>query len=108
MLGIPNLGWLKEIGASPFDTILILFGFLFAAIVFLQARRVKADAIEKDKYYVKRLDAHAADIKEVRRLYHQLDKLTFGHAIAIKRATGIDTIKMSANGEGDHALNRDV
>ena len=108
MLGIPNLGWLKEIGASPFDTVLILFGFVFAAIVFFQARRDKAAADEKNKYYVKRLDAHSADIKELRRQYNQVDKLEFGNAIAIKAISGIDTIKMSANGEGDHALNRDV
>ncbi len=108
MLGIPNLGWLKEIGASPFDTVLILFGFVFAGIVFFKARRDKAAADEKDKNHVKRLDAHATDIKELRRLYHQLDKHSYGVSIAIRKKEDIEIIKQSANGEGDHALNRDV
>ncbi len=98
MLGIPNLGWLKEIGASPFDTILILFGFLFAAIVFLQARRVKADAIEKDKHHVKRLDAHAEDIKELRRQFHKLDK---GLAVANNSVNGDYQIKNPLNNPSD-------
>ena len=46
--------------------------------------------------------------KECKRLYYQVDKLTFGIAIAIQRLKGIKLIKQSANGVGDNALNRDV
>jgi len=48
------------------------------------------------------------EIKECKRLYNQVDKLTFGIAIAIQRIKGIKLIKQSADGVGDNALNRDV
>lgn len=49
-------------------------------------------------------------IGRLARLYHQVDKLTYGIAIAIQSIPGLDIelIKQSANGDGDHALNRDV
>ena len=46
--------------------------------------------------------------KECRRLYHQVDKLTYGIAIAIKLKKKVSTIKQSANASGDHALDRDI
>ncbi len=92
---IPNLGWFKEIGASPFDLVMMLFGFLFATIVFLHLRRMREDSCIINKTNTKRLDAHATDIKELRRQFHKLDK-------------GLAVVKNSVNGEGDHALNRDV
>ncbi len=48
------------------------------------------------------------ELKECKRLYFQLDKLTFGIAIAIQRIKGVKLTKQSANGIGDNALNRDV
>jgi len=49
------------------------------------------------------------EIKESRRQYNQIDKLTFGIAIAIQaKHPEIKLVHQSANGEGDHALNRKV
>lgn len=49
------------------------------------------------------------ELKENKRLYHQVDKLTFGIAIAIQaKHPEITLVNQSANGEGDHALKRDV
>jgi len=45
---------------------------------------------------------------DLRRLYNQVDKLTYGIAIAIQKKTGIKLIRQSATGEGDHAMRRDV
>lgn len=39
---------------------------------------------------------------------NQTDKLAYGTAIAVQIETGAELIKESANGAGDHALNRDV
>ena len=47
-------------------------------------------------------------IDDLKYKYSQVDKLTFGIAIAIQKAKGIKLTKQSANGVGDNALNRDV
>ena len=79
------LDWISENG-SPVDLAMFIMGM---GVLFL--------VLEQRK-----------DVKELRRLYHQTDKMTYGIAIAIQKKTGIKLVKQSANGEGDHALNRDV
>ena len=53
-----------------------------------------------------------AEIKEVTRLYHQVDKLEAVNSLAIRVLSNpdapIETIKQSADGKGDHAINHDV
>ncbi len=92
-----NIKWFIDLGATFPDIIIIIMGFMFAGYVFLRDR-------QKDR----QIETLFSEVKQIREKYSQLDKLTFGIAIAIQRKTGIRLVKQSANGEGDHTLNRDV
>ena len=48
------------------------------------------------------------EIKKLSYALNQTDKLAYGTAIAVQIETGVELIKESANGAGDHALNRDI
>lgn len=48
------------------------------------------------------------EIKKLSYSLNQTDKLAYGTAIAVQIETGVELIKESANGAGDHALNRDI
>ena len=94
---MPNLKWFTDMGASVPDLIIMIMGLMFAAYVFLRDR-------QKDR----QIETLFSEVKEINGKYAQLDKLSFGMAIAIQRRTGIKLVKQSANGEGDHTLDRDV
>ena len=92
-----DLSWLTDMGASVPDKMIFIIGMMFAAYVLVRDRQ-KSNQIK----------LLFEENKECRRLYHQVDKLTYGIAIAIKLKRKQKLIKESANGQGDHALNRDI
>lgn len=96
--------WLDYLDASHADIMIFIIGMLFAAYV-----------IHRDKQRNEELRELWRENKELREenktlsyRYHQVDKLTYGIAIAIQKKTGIKLVKQSANSEGDDSLNRDV
>jgi len=89
--------WLLAVDIKVFLAIIIVSGFGFGSFVLWQLK--KQSSTNSGLW---------DEVKEGKRLYHQVDKLTYGNAIAIKAATGIETMKQSADGKGDNALNRDV
>jgi len=97
---MPNLGWLTEL--EPMTAIIIVavagLSFAFSFGFYVRSFNARVD---------RQISKLFEETKEGTRLYNQVDKLAYGNAIAIKAATGIDTIKQSADGSGDHALNRD-
>jgi uncharacterized membrane protein YcjF (UPF0283 family) len=95
--------WLASIGASNIDVMIIFMGVAVVAWVWNTIRRLEQRDREDKKSLWK-------ETKEVRRLYHQVDKLCALNSLAIRTITKgkIVTMKQSADGKGDHALNRDV
>jgi len=105
---MPDLEILVFMGASPADVFIALLGVIFAAYIIRRDKsRERRVNEERQRNRADRAKMWA-ELKENRRLYHQTDKSTYGIQIAIQKATGIKLIKQSANGEGDHTLNRDV
>ena len=92
-----DLSWLTDMGASVPDKMIFIIGMMFAAYVLVRDRQ-KSNQIK----------LLFEENKECRRLYHQVDKLTYGIAIAIKLKKKVSLIKQSANASGDHALDRDI
>lgn len=122
-------GWsdiLDKLDGSAADFVIMAFVILLALYVVVRDRHCK-EQIEKlekrmddrfkstnnrhteavDKIW-SAIDKMRESIGKVKDLYHQIDKLTSNIAIAIQRVTGLKLIKQSADGKGDHALNRDV
>jgi len=122
-------GWsdiLDKLDGSAADFVIMAFVILLALYVVVRDRHCK-EQLEKLE---KRMDSRFASVNnrhteaidkvwsaidklresigKVKDLYHQIDKLTSNIAIAIQRVTGLKLIKQSADGKGDHALNRDV
>ncbi len=122
-------GWtdiLVKLDGSAADFVIMAFVILLALYVVLKDKQCKEkiDKLEKrmdsrfssvnnrhteaiDKLW-SAVDKLRESIGKVKDLYHQIDKLTSNIAIAIQRVTGLKLIKQSADGKGDHALNRDV
>lgn len=115
-------GWtdlLEKLGGSPADFVMAAFIVILALYVVMRDRHCK-EQIEKlekrmDARFKSVNDRHTStadklwsEVNTVKGKYHQLDKLTAMLAIAIQRKTGLKLIKQSADGQGDHALNRDV
>ena len=122
-------GWtdlLDKLDGSAADFVVMAFVVVLALYVVMRDRQCK-EQIEKlesriDKRFKSVNDRHTESvdklwitidklrdaINKVKDLYHQIDKLTSNIAIAIQRVTGLKLIKQSADGKGDHALNRDV
>lgn len=94
---MPNIKWLLDLGATHVDVIIFVMGLLFAIWV-----------VHKDRIQIEENKSLWKEINEIRRLYNQVDKLTYGTAIAIQRLKGIRLINQSADGKGDHTLNRDI
>ncbi len=96
-----SIEWLLELDIKYFLIIIILGGGLFALYVI--HRQKKQDEMNKQFW---------AEIKEVTRLYHQVDKLEAVNSLAIRVLSNpnkpIETLKQSADGKGDHAINHDV
>jgi len=84
---------------SPVDAVIIFMGML---VVWLIRYLVQSQRAQNVRMW--------DEIKEVRRLYHQVDKLEAVNSLAIRVLSNgkIQTTKQSADGKGDHALNRDV
>jgi len=96
-----SIEWLLALDIKIFLTIIIVVGVLFSVYVIHRLR--KQDEMNKQFW---------SEIKEVTRLYHQVDKLEAVNSLAIRvlsnpKAT-IETIKQSADGIGNHAINHDV
>lgn len=105
---MPDIKWLIELGASVPDILIFVMGFMFAFYVIIRDRQ-QAKKIELIFSKLSALrEKTETEYKEMRSKYSQVDKLTFGIAIAIQKKTGIKLLKQSADGKGDHALNRDV
>jgi len=96
-----DIQWLTDLGASNADKMIFIIGMMFAAYVLLRDRQ-KSNQIE----------LLFQEVKEIRRLYHQVDKLEAVNSLAIRTLSDpkapIETMKQSADGKGDHALNRNV
>ena len=93
-----SIEWFLNLDIKYFLLTIILMGGSFAWYVLSKLRR--QDDMNKEFW---------AEIKECTRLYNQVDKLTFGIAIAIQaKHPDIKLINESADGVGDHALNRSV
>ena len=98
------LSWIVEKG-SQIDIVWVA-GFAVVGMgKYFISRQDKINALDRDD---KRL--MWSEIKEVTRLYHQVDKLEALNSLAIRCLSGgvIETVKQSADGKGDHAINRDV
>ena len=82
-----------------FLTIMIIGGGLFSVFVIHRLRK-------QDEMNTKFWD----ELKENNRLYHQVDKLEALNSLAIRVLSKgkIQTVKQSADGKGDHAINHDV
>jgi hypothetical protein len=90
--------WLVSMGATPFELVFVVVGILSAMAIWSIRNRDK-----------KTMCAMRRDIKENNRLYHQVDKLQFGTAKAIQaKYPEIKLINESADGVGDHSLDRSV
>ena len=87
------LDWMVSMGA----TVPVLIMFLMGVGVFLVLLDTRKD-----------LRIERQDIKDLRNKYHQLDKLTYGTAIAVQTWTGIQLINESVTGDGDHSLYRHI
>lgn len=87
------LDWLVSLGASFPDLVMFLMG-IGVLLVVLDNR--KDNKIQKK------------ETKELREKYHQVDKLSYGTAIAVQTWTGIQLINESVTGDGDHSLNRHI
>lgn len=96
--------WFTGLDVQSAITTCFVMGILFAVWVAVKFRAEKAsrEKIWEELKEVKKL------VAEVQKSYHQVDKLTFGTAIIVQKATGVKLIKQSADGKGDHALNRDL
>jgi len=80
------LDWLVSMGA----TVPVIIIFLMGMGVFFLVLDIRKDT------------------KANREKYHQLDKLSYGTAIAVQTWTGIQLINESVTGDGDHSLNRHI
>jgi hypothetical protein len=85
-----SIDWIIKLGASNIDIIILIMGLGWATYSFNAHRETK-----------KRLDKLSYSLG-------QTDKLAYGIGIAIQKEGNIKLFKQSANGAGDHALNRDV
>ncbi len=101
---MPYIEWLSELGASPVDILLLVIILALVGYVLRLERRRNGEvsALWAENKLMRE------EQKELQYRYSQLDKLTFGIAIAIQKKTGIKLVKQSANSAGDNALNRDV
>jgi hypothetical protein len=89
--------WLIDIGGNLIDVILLIMGIPVFALLMYTRREMLAN---KKK--------HDDDLSKLRYSLGQTDKLAYGIGIAIQKEGKIKLFKQSANGAGDHALNRDV
>ena len=94
-----SIEWLLALDIKYFLIIIIVVGGLFS--IYVIHRQRKQDDMNKQFW---------SEIKEVTRLYHQVDKLEALNSLAIRVLSKgkMQTVKQSADGKGDHALNRDV
>ena len=83
---------MEKLGASPTDLFIITIGTLFA--MYQLAMNGKVDKLQ-------------SECKELNNKYHQVDKLSFLTAVIVQKVSGYKIIKQSADGKGDHALNRE-
>ncbi len=100
------IGWILEKGSQI--NIIWVAGFAVVGMgKYFINRQDKINAQDRED---KRL--MWSELKEVTRLYHQVDKLEANNSLAIRFLSNpdapIETMKQSADGKGDHALNRDV
>ena len=88
-----------------FLTIIILMGAGFSVFVMFRIKKMDEKQGDMNKLFW-------SELKEVTRLYHQVDKLEANNSLAIRFLSDpdapIETMKQSADGKGDHAINRDV
>ncbi len=122
-------GWtelLEKFDGSAADFVIMAFVVVLALYVVMRDRQCKEQVeklearmnerfksigdrhVESNNKIWEAIDKLRDSISKVKDLYHQIDKLTSNIAIAIQRVTGLKLIKQSADGKGDHALNRDV
>ena len=94
------LEWINQHG-SPVDAAIVLMGM---CVVFAMGYFLRSQKRQNERLW--------AEIKEAIRLYNQVDKLEALNSLAIRFLSDpkapIETMKQSADGKGDHALNRDV
>ena len=94
-----SIEWLLALDIKYFLLTIILMGGSFTWYVLVKLK----NQAEMNKLFWD-------EIKENTRLYHQVDKLEALNSLAIRCITGgvIETVKQSADGKGDHAINRDL
>ena len=105
-----SIEWLLALDIKIFLIVIILMGAGFSLFVIYRLNKMdkeRLDSLEKQSDMNKQF---WAELKEVTRLYHQVDKLEAVNSLAIRVLSKgkIQTTKQSADGKGDHALNRDV
>ena len=97
--------WLLALDIKIFLTIIILMGAGFSVFIMFRIKKMDEKQGDMNKLFW-------SELKEVTRLYHQVDKLEANNSLAIRFLSDpdapIETMKQSADGKGDHALNRDV
>lgn len=101
------LDWIQQHG-SPVDVIIVLMG---VGVVLVGRYFVnRQDKINELRREDERLIW--TELKEAIRLYNQVDKLEAVNSLAIRILSDpgapIETMKQSADGKGDHTINRDV
>ncbi len=90
---------LDQSGATVADLVIIIMGILFALYV-----------LNREHNKEKTFKEMWSKINENTRLYNQVDKLESNNSLAIRWLSNgkIETMKQSADGKGDHVINRDV
>ena len=99
-----SIEWLLALDIKIFLTIIIVVGVLFA--IYIIYRIKKQDDMNKQFW---------SEIKAIVSTVSRIDSLTYGQSIAIRFISGsiegmpeIILIHQSADGEGNHSLNRDI
>lgn len=134
---MPGSDILLYLGASAPDLFNLVMGLLFALFVLGWQKSKSANDKAREERYTNRAELrdklHREDLQRLRteyredinktweecrvlreenkiltNRYHQVDKQGFGNGLVLKKVTGIDTMSQSADGDGDHTLNRDI
>ena len=92
-----SIDFLIALGATPAVIVVFVMGIGFAMYM-----------IVRDRAKDRQISLLFQEIKDLRYKLSQTDKLAYGIGIAIQKEGKVKLFKQSANGAGDHALNRDV
>ena len=107
-----SIEWLLALDIKYFLLTIILMGAGFSLFVIFRLKKIDKERLADLEKQSEMNKLFWAELKEAIRLYNQVDKLESNNSLAIRFLSdplaAIVTMKQSADGKGDHALNRDV